>query len=87
MLLSKQKLMRSGDFVYAEHLRAIQDNQQTSKSMKLRRSKFVIFGSEVLSLRHKSWVGCQSLLSDRHQTDIIRLTLWQGANYTASVLT
>lgn len=46
-----------------------------------------LMSSEVLSLRHKSWVGCQSLLSDRHQTDIIRLTLWQGANYTASVLT
>lgn len=79
--------MRSGDFVYGEHLSAIQDNQQTSKSMKLRRSKFAIFGSEVLSLWHKSLVGCQPLLSDRHQTDIIRLTLWKGANYTASVLT
>ncbi|MFB2893521.1 hypothetical protein ACE1CI_11470 [Aerosakkonemataceae cyanobacterium BLCC-F50] len=46
-----------------------------------------LMSSEVLSLWHKSWVGCQPLLSDRDRIDIIRLTLWQGANYTASVLT
>jgi len=46
--------------------------------MKRRWAKLAIFDSEVLSLWHKTLLGCQPLLSDRHQIDIIRLTLWKG---------
>lgn len=46
--------------------------------MKLKLAKFEIFCSKVLSLWCLSLVGCQPLLSDRHQKYKIRLTLWQG---------
>ena len=54
--------------------------------MKLKLTKLTIIGGKVLSLWHKTLVGCQRLLSDRHQIDKIRLTLWQGANPIASAL-
>lgn len=48
--------------------------------MKLKLAKSEIFCSKVLSLWCLSLVGCQPLLSDRHQKYKIRLTLWQGVN-------
>jgi hypothetical protein len=48
--------------------------------MKLKLTKLKIFGVKVLRLCSLAWLGCQPLLSDRHQIDIIRLTLWQEAN-------
>ncbi|MFB2833742.1 hypothetical protein [Floridanema evergladense] len=53
--------------------------------MKPRGVNLAIFRSVMLSLWYKTLVGCQPLLSDRHQIDIIRLTLWQEANLTALI--
>lgn len=49
--------------------------------MKLKLAEFKIFCSKVLSLWCLNLVGCQPLLSDRHQIDKIGLTLWQGVNH------
>jgi len=49
--------------------------------MKLKSAEFEIFCSKVLSLWCLGFVGCQPLLSDRHQIYKISLTLWQGVNH------